>query len=111
VLAARDRIALLAEIEVKRTEGALQLDSISIFPEYQGQGLLRPLVEAAILRCKESHPEVRRVEIHLLSENQRARTAYERLGFRLERETKSAQPQITDLISGTGFLLLTRDLD
>lgn len=111
VLAAKDRIALLAEIEVKRTEGALQLDSIAILPQYQGMGLLRPLVEAAILRCKESHPKVRHAEIHLVIENLRARTAYERLGFRASRETKSAHPKITDLISGTGFLLLTRDLD
>jgi ribosomal protein S18 acetylase RimI-like enzyme len=111
VLAAKDRIALLSEIELKRTEGALQLDSIAIFPDHQGQGLLRPLVEAAILRFKDNNAELRRAEIHLLIENERARKAYERLGFRKERESKSTKPELTSVVSGTGFLLLARELD
>ena len=55
---------------------------IGLLPEYRGQGIGRRLISAALRRAKENGLE--RVHLTVNSSNDRARSLYEKVGFRLE---------------------------
>ncbi len=107
-LAAKSKLQLLERIDIPRAAHTLQLDSIAMLPAFQGQGLLRPLMQAAIADQLMHHPSVHTAEIHLLENNHRARHAYEKLGFTEIKHTHSDDPALQALISGSGRVALKK---
>lgn len=107
--AAYPALQLLAEAEIARTEGALQLESFYIPAAYRGNAITSKLIaaqEAKHVREAEQRPT--KAEILLLAENDAARRAYLKAGFQKEEEKVCPQPEILNYWSGRARLKMSK---
>ncbi len=108
--AAADKMQKAASIDIARTAGTLQLDSIAVRPSYRGQGVLGHLITYVLQWYKTHKPHVTQAEIILMDDNVPARRAYEKAGFALLGATHSDDPMVPALLPGSGRLLMQRAL-
>ena len=108
--AANDKMQKAASIDIERTVGSLQLDSIAVLPSYRGQGVLGHLITYVLQWHKTHKPNVTQAEIILMDDNVPARRAYEKAGFALLCATHSDDPVVPTLLPGKGRLLMQRTL-
>lgn len=98
LLAAMPAIAALKEVNIDRTPGALQIESIYTSPHHRGKGLTGLLINEHIAQHKTTNPAVNKAQITLLGCNEAARSAYTKAGFVLAQEKKSDNPTILKLL-------------
>ncbi len=98
LLAAMPAISILKEVNIDRTPGALQIESIYTSPQFRGMGLSGMLITEHINRHKTTNPAVNKAQITLLGCNEAARSAYTKAGFVLAQEKKSDNPIIFKLL-------------
>lgn len=110
-LAARGALLALQAVEIPRTAHALQLDAICVLPDFRGQGVLAALVQAAITDGLQTGNDSFLAEILLLSNNDRACKAYEKLGFRKVNLLESSNPQVFSKLGATGRLQMQRTVN
>lgn len=79
------KLAKFKSIQFAKTIGAYQLDSVSVFPEFRGQGIFGKMLKEAFNVV--SPDETPRVEIQVWAGNTAALRAYEKEGFAI-KETK-----------------------
>jgi len=94
LLAAMPAMAALKEVNIDRTLGTLQIESIYTSAPYRGQGLSKMLIDAHIAHHKTAHPALIKAQITLLGCNEAARSAYSKAGFVQVQEKKSDNPII-----------------
>lgn len=98
LLAAMPTIAALKEVNIDRTPGALQIESIYTSPQHRGKGLTGMLINEHIAQHKTNYPALNKAQITLLGCNDAARSAYTKAGFVLAQEKKSDNPIILKLL-------------
>ncbi len=98
LLAAMPAIAALKEVNIDRTPGSLQIESIYTSPQYRGRGLTGLLIKEHIAQHKTAHPAITKAQITLLGCNEAARSAYTKAGFVQVKEKKSDNPIILKLL-------------
>jgi ribosomal protein S18 acetylase RimI-like enzyme len=78
VLEGFEKNAKFKEVQITKTEGTLQLDSVATLPEFRGRGLLKRIVEE---HCKIAlEKNCNRMEIQVWAGNEAAIAAYKKLG-------------------------------
>ncbi len=110
VAGAKKRLEKVAEVHIERTPGALQLESFYVLPEFRGKNLPHKLINEHVKRFKLIFPELNTAQIILMRENTQALKSYLKAGFEIVKETRSDDPEIPRLLSGTGKYLLQLDI-
>lgn len=98
LLAAMPAISALKEVNIDRTPGSLQIESIYTSPQYRGRGLIGLLINEHITLHTTAIPTVSKAQITLLGCNEAAHSAYTKAGFVLAQEKKSDNPIILKLL-------------
>jgi len=98
LLAAMPAIAALKDVNIDRTQGTLQIESIYTSPHYRGKGLTGMLINEHLAQHKTTIPAVTKAQITLLGCNEAARSAYTKAGFVQVQEKKSDNPIILKLL-------------
>jgi GNAT superfamily N-acetyltransferase len=111
LLAAMPAIAALKEVNIDRTPGALQIESIYTSPHYRGKGLTGMLINEHIAQHKTTNPAVNKAQITLLGCNEAARSAYSKVGFVLAQEKKSDNPIILKLLSCDRKIMMEKTIN
>ncbi|MCS7084572.1 MAG: hypothetical protein RMM53_02830 [Bacteroidia bacterium] len=106
VAGAKARLEKVAQVHIERTPGALQLESFYVLPEFRGKNLPHKLINEHIKRFKLVFPDLKIAQIVLMRENTQALKSYLKAGFEIVAETRSDDPEIPQLLSGTGKYLL-----
>lgn len=88
------RVIGLAMLAVRDERG--WCGGFGIVPEYRGQGLSLPLIEALIARAKDAG--LRLLQLEVLSQNEPARRTYLRGGMHIVREVFSLSGAATDIL-------------
>ena len=110
VFGAKKNMEKVAEVNIERTPGALQLESFYVLPEYRGKNLPHKLINEHVKRHKLVFPELKTAQIILMRENGQALKSYMKAGFEIVKETRSDDPEIPKLLSGSGKYLLQLDI-
>ncbi|MCE3007296.1 MAG: GNAT family N-acetyltransferase [Bacteroidetes bacterium] len=108
--AAKPRLDILAELNLNRTPGSLQLESFAVRPEYRGRQISTQLIHHHLQHYQAAHPALALAEIQLMAENETALHAYLKAGFEVAERRNSAHPDITRLLPGREKILLRRAL-
>jgi ribosomal protein S18 acetylase RimI-like enzyme len=110
VAGAKSRLQKAATIHIERTPGALQLESFYVLPEFRGKNLPHKLINEHVKRHKLIFPDLKLAQIVLMRENTQALKSYLKAGFEIAAETRSDDPEISQLLPGTGKYLLQLEI-
>ena len=84
IIAGYKKNAEFKEIQINKTPGTLQIDSVATLPEFRGKGLFKLIFEE---HCKAAEAEgCNQVEIQVWSGNQGAISTYKKLGCEIASE-------------------------
>src|SRR5262249_4538319 len=100
---ATPRIKLLAEVDIPRAAGALQIESVHVVESHRGRRIAATLIEDALA---EEHPAL--AQILSLIENDASARAFEAAGFHEARRRGSESPELRALLPGSGRVLWER---
>lgn len=98
------RAAIIDAVTPKPYPGAWGIENVAVDPRHRGQGLVRPLLDAAIADAQEHGRE--HVQIMCLDGNERAQRAWERAGFVVRAVYRGEA--FAELVGARGMKLLTR---
>lgn len=108
--AAVPAINLMNQINILRTDGALQIECVYTAEKFRGMGLASRLIEEHISINKSLHPELKMVDIILLGNNEAAQKAYAKSGFKIVAERKCSDPEILKLLPCDTKVLMQKTL-
>lgn len=103
---AADKLKLVAEVQVERTAGTLQLECIYTAPAARGRGVAGQLIQYTLETLKHEESDVEGAEIQLMTENETALRSYTKCGFLRCREKQSQRPEILNLLPGAARVVL-----
>lgn len=110
-LAARENLELVSQLTIDRTPGALQLDSLLVLPTFRGQGLAAKLFDYHICRFRNQSPELGKAQLLVMSDNESAVRAHEKVGFTRVLKKTCDDPRILQLLPGRSRTLMELDLN
>jgi len=102
---ARQRLAVIHEIDIPRESGTMQIEAVYVRPSYRGRRIVAGLVNEAIARCRIDHPGVRKAQILSVVENETSSKAFLNAGFSIVKQTRATNPAVSSLFPGTGRVL------
>ncbi len=102
------KIDAIADVNIPRTMGAIQLESFYTVPEFRGKKLSHLLIDFHLgnLKNKETHY----AEIIAVTENQSAIRAYQNANFKIVEKSSSENPLVLEILGGKGKTLLRRKI-
>jgi ribosomal protein S18 acetylase RimI-like enzyme len=103
-------LQLMNEINVPRSAGALQIESVYTAEKYRGLGLVSKLVDEHIRRNREAGKVFDTAQVILLQNNVSARKAYEKTGFAVVKEKTCADKAILKLLSCDTKILMEKKI-
>ncbi len=96
---AADKLKLLAEMQLPRLKGYVQLECIYTHKAFRGQGLAGRLIEFAVSEHQKNDIDFEGCEIQLLANNSAAVASYTKCGFLNRRESTCNDIRILDLLA------------
>jgi len=102
------KIEALANVNVPRSFGAIQLESFYTIPEFRGKKLSHLLIEFHLGNLKNS--DTHKAEIIAVTENTSAIRAYQNAGFKIIENSISNDPLVFEILGGKGKSLLTKKI-
>jgi ribosomal protein S18 acetylase RimI-like enzyme len=76
----------IGSVDVKEAKTNIFISGLCLLPDYQSKGIGSKIIKDLIMAAEEKK---KRLELEVLKVNSRARSLYERLGFRLEDRDKN----------------------
>jgi GNAT superfamily N-acetyltransferase len=110
-MAARHRLELVAEIDLPREPGALQIEAVYVTEAHRGKGIPGQLIQRALAETRAQKPHVRKAQILSVPGNERSFRAFSRAGFAVAQRTHSDAPAVAALLPGAGRILWEKVLD
>jgi hypothetical protein len=107
---AQTALRLVAEIEIVRDAGALQIESIFVPAAQRGRRITAAMIAHARAEYHRTHATVRRAQVLTTLENVASGNALQHAGFNVKRRTLSTNGEIRRWFPGSGRLLWERDL-
>jgi len=104
----KENLSAASEVNIDRTVGILQIDSVYTRPRYRGQGLSGILIREHLREAAQTGASC--AEIQLMKNNGAAMKAYQKAGFSLKRERDSDSEIIRKLLPHHTKLLMVKDL-
>lgn len=101
----KGHIQNFSSINIPRTEGTLQIESVYIEPEYRGNGLFLELLNFHINFAKDQGHNFNLAELLTYNSNSRAEAAYRKVGFEKIKSSHSEHPNILDYYPSEGMSL------
>lgn len=111
LLAAIPNIAALKEVNIERTPGTLQIESIYTSPLHRGNGLTGVLITEHINLHKKTHTDITKAQITLLGCNKAAYNAYNKAGFLKVQEKKSDNHIILKLLFCDSKIMMEKTIN
>lgn len=102
------KIDALAEVNIPRTIGAIQLESFYTVPEFRGRKLSHLLIDFHLGNLK--NKEIHHAEIITVIENQSAIRSYQNANFKIVEKSYSENPLVLEILGGKGKTLLRRKI-
>ncbi len=102
-----DRLEALA---LARESGAAQLESIYVRPAYRGRGITGRILEEHLSRLRARVAGLAKAQIILVSGNDSAVRAYQKLGFRITQERRTDDPLLLSIVPGGVKVLMEKTL-
>jgi hypothetical protein len=102
---AEPRLRALSSIEIRRTPGALQLESVYVVPSRRGKGLVGELIAHALAHVE---PGILLAQVLVAVGNLRSERAFSKAGFEVSARTIASEAALKELFPGEGRLLLER---
>jgi ribosomal protein S18 acetylase RimI-like enzyme len=102
--------ASLAELQIERERGTLQIEYMHVDHAHRGQRLAGRLIEEQIRRSLTKDPPPSRVQMQPYSNHAAALAAYERIGFRKVRTFTGSDAAMGRILPHTERLLMERPL-
>lgn len=94
-----------SSINISRTPGALQIESVFVENNYRGRGLFKKLLDHQINNAKEAGFNFDTVELLTYNSNHIAESVYAKAGFVKSKSTISDHPEILHYYPGSGMNL------
>jgi ribosomal protein S18 acetylase RimI-like enzyme len=91
---ATEKNAVVESLRVDREEGALQFEHVYTAPQYRGKGLAAKVIAEQIKEHKQRLPALQKAQIILFKTNDNALNAYQKIGFTIAREIRSAHQEV-----------------
>lgn len=107
---AAERLKAVAETNIERERGAVQVESVYTKPEYRGKGLTARIIEKHLEQHKKEHPSLKKAQVILLKNNTSAASAYHRAGFELSAEKTGAHPLIPTLLPCSSKIMMEKKI-
>jgi ribosomal protein S18 acetylase RimI-like enzyme len=99
-----------SSINIPRTNGALQIESVFVESNFRGRGLFNELLNFHIKSAKEAGFDFDIVELLTYNSNHIAETVYTKAGFVKVKSTVSAHPEILHYYPGSGMNLWQKSI-
>ena len=104
----KENLNAASEINIARTPGILQIESVYTQPGYRGNGLSGILIREHLLQAAKTG--TRSAEIQLMKNNGAAMRAYQKVGFILKGEKGSHNNKLGTILPYHTRLLMAKDL-
>jgi translation initiation factor 4G len=104
----KDNLAAAAEINIERTAGVLQIESVYTQHRYRGNGLSGTLIREHLSQAAKNG--TRSAEIQLMKNNAAAIKAYQKAGFAFRSEKGSENTKLEKLLPYHTKVVMVRDL-
>jgi len=101
-----DNLAVATEINIERTPGVLQIESVYTLPRYRGNGLSGALIREHLSQAAKTGTSS--AEIQVMGNNGAAIKAYQKAGFILKREKGSDNEALGKLLPYHTKLLMVK---
>jgi ribosomal protein S18 acetylase RimI-like enzyme len=111
IMNAAPAIGIMSEVNIPRTENALQIECVYTDKQYRGMGLASQLIIEHIRFKQEQGDKFNMAQVILLKNNSNAQKAYERAGFHVMQEKQSANPDILKLLPGDAKILMEKTMN
>lgn len=102
------KVNAIAEVNIPRTNGAIQLESFYTITEFRGKKLSHLLIDFHIGTLKNKN--IHYAEIITVNNNHSALRSYQNANFKIIENTVSENPLVLEILGGTGKTLLRRKL-
>lgn len=109
-MAAMPALKLLEQVNIERTAGAIQLESVYTKTEFRGLGLSKLLIDAHIAEHKARNPGINKAQIILMNTNVSAIKAYEKAGFHVVQQKNTSDNSILKFLPGNSKLLMEKTI-
>ncbi|MGD0947505.1 MAG: hypothetical protein ABSA52_08745 [Candidatus Binatia bacterium] len=103
-------LRLVAEVDIPRQAGTLQIESIFVPAAQRGRRITGAMIAYALAECRRTHPTVRRAQVLTVLENVASGNALRHAGFAVKSRASSQNPELGRWFPGSGRLLWERDL-
>ena len=101
------RLAAVAELNINRTAGALQIDAVYTKPAHRGHRLSGSLIREHLARA--AGAGVTSAEIQVMKDNTAAVSSYRGAGFSVATEKRSHNGAVLQLLPGDSKLMMRQD--
>ncbi len=105
---AESRLRALAPIDIRRSSGAFQIESVYVIPAYRGRGVVGDLLAHTLAHVD---PGVERAQVLVASGNTPSQRAFSKAGFQVLKRTETSDPSIKALFPGSGRVLFERTIE
>ena len=102
-------LRLIAEVDIPRAEGTLQIESIFVPAAQRGRRITGAMIASAFGDYGRTHPTVHRAQVLTVLENRASARALQHAGFTVTKQTASENPELGRWFPGSGRLLWERD--
>jgi GNAT superfamily N-acetyltransferase len=102
---AAPKLRLIAEVDIAREPGALQVESVFVVPSFRGRRITTALIESAIREVRTHSPKCTLAQILTVPENTASARAFTSAGFARTRETRSTSADLLACFPGSGRVL------
>lgn len=103
-------LRLVAEVDIAREAGTLQIESIFVAAAQRGRRITGAMIAYALAQYRHTHPTVRRAQVLTVLENLASANALRHAGFTVKSRASSQNPDLGRWFPGSGRLLWERDL-
>jgi GNAT superfamily N-acetyltransferase len=101
----KQNLETFSSINIPRSNGTLQIESVFVEEAYRGKGLFSELLNFQIIQAKEAGFDFNTLELVTYNSNQIAERAYTKAGFVKVKSTQSENSNILNYYPGTGMNL------
>ena len=99
---------IVRPLQIEREEGTYQLEYSYTIPAYRGKGILGRIIEAHEQDAVSN--SVKKIQVHVFSNNPSAIKSYEKRGFKVVRRYESAHPDTRLFFPSNIELLMGKEL-
>ena len=101
----KQNLETFSSINIPRSNGTLQIESVFVEEAYRGKGLFSELLNFQIIQAKEAGFDFNTLELVTYNSNHIAERAYTKAGFVKVKSTQSENSNILNYYPGTGMNL------